>query len=68
MHGPTFNALLLIWCGALTAAEPANPAAMAPKLAKITPEMIARITAACPAEPGGEAGAAAQGADLLALR
>ncbi len=43
--------VLLALVGRMAAADPVIPEKMIPKLAKVTPEMVARITEACPAEP-----------------
>lgn len=46
--------LVMVFAVAMSAAvaeEPKIPGIMQPELTKVTPEMIAKITAACPAEP-----------------
>jgi hypothetical protein len=49
---PLFTASLLLPLAVLPAGnEPKIPGIMLPELTKVTPEMIAKITVACPGEP-----------------
>lgn len=52
-----FCLILLAFAGAMAAAAaeaPKIPGIMLPELAKVTPEMVAQITAACPSEPAAK--------------
>jgi type 1 glutamine amidotransferase len=45
------NLSLILLCCYVASADPVIPENMVPKLAKVTPEMIAKITEACPEKP-----------------